>query len=62
MVKLKLVAQLVDAAKVDRGPLHASNMIEKLLENKNDLFKVGTLVGVLRLALLKRYPNIGYFT
>lgn len=39
---------LVDVPKIDRRPLDASNIIGKVIDKKNDLFKIGTSAGVLK--------------
>lgn len=38
---------LVEVPKVDRGPLDSKNVVGKVIEKRNELYKVGTSFGVI---------------
>ncbi|KAJ8720572.1 hypothetical protein PYW08_006037 [Mythimna loreyi] len=38
---------LVEVPRVDRGPLDSKNVVGKVIENKNELYKVGTSFGII---------------
>ncbi|GFX98340.1 hypothetical protein TNCV_4909831 [Trichonephila clavipes] len=39
---------LVNVPKVDRGPLDGNNTVEIVLDTKNNLYQIGTSVGIIK--------------